>query len=50
MIPQHQGAIIMSWVVLDRGHDERVAAIARRIIADQRQKSMRRNDMPAVGN
>jgi uncharacterized protein (DUF305 family) len=35
MIPHHQGAIAMSQIVLAQGKDERVAAIARRIIADQ---------------
>ncbi|HET9639575.1 MAG TPA: DUF305 domain-containing protein [Allosphingosinicella sp.] len=35
MIPHHQGAIAMSQIVLAQGNDERVAAIARRIIADQ---------------
>ena len=35
MIPHHQGAIAMSRIVLEQGKDERVAAIARRIIADQ---------------
>lgn len=35
MIPHHQGAIAMSQIVLAQGADERVAAIARRIIADQ---------------
>lgn len=35
MIPHHEGAIAMSQVVLAEGRDERVAAIARRIVADQ---------------
>ena len=35
MIPHHQGAIDMSLIVLAQGRDERVAAIARRIVADQ---------------
>lgn len=35
MIPHHQGAIAMSQIVLAQGNDERVAAIARRIVADQ---------------
>jgi uncharacterized protein (DUF305 family) len=35
MIPHHQGAIAMSQVVLAQGTDERVAAVARRVIADQ---------------
>jgi uncharacterized protein (DUF305 family) len=35
MIPHHRGAIAMSRVVLEQGRDERVAAIARRIVADQ---------------
>ena len=35
MIPHHQGAIAMSQIVLAQGKDQRVAAIARRIIADQ---------------
>lgn len=35
MILHHRGAIAMSQVVLKRGGDERVAAIARRIVADQ---------------
>lgn len=35
MIAHHQGAVAMSEVVLAQGGDERVAAIARRIVADQ---------------
>jgi len=35
MIPHHQGAIDMSRIVLEQGRDERVSAIARRIVADQ---------------
>lgn len=35
MIPHHQGAIAMSQIVLAQGKDERVAPIARRIIAEQ---------------
>lgn len=35
MIPHHQGAVAMSEAVLAQGGDERVMAIARRIIADQ---------------
>jgi uncharacterized protein (DUF305 family) len=35
MIAHHQGAIDMSRVVLAQGRDHRVAAIARRIVADQ---------------
>ena len=35
MIPHHQGAIAMSQIVLAQRADERVATIARRIIADQ---------------
>jgi uncharacterized protein (DUF305 family) len=35
MIPHHRGAITMSRVVLAQGGDERVAALARRIVADQ---------------
>ena len=35
MIPHHEGAVAMSEVVLVQGRDERAAAIARRIVADQ---------------
>ncbi|HET9639339.1 MAG TPA: DUF305 domain-containing protein [Allosphingosinicella sp.] len=35
MIPHHQGAIAMSEIVLAQGRDERVADLARRIVADQ---------------
>ncbi|HEX8124554.1 MAG TPA: DUF305 domain-containing protein [Allosphingosinicella sp.] len=35
MIAHHRGAIAMSRVVLAQGRDERAAAIARRIVADQ---------------
>ncbi|HEX8308076.1 MAG TPA: DUF305 domain-containing protein [Allosphingosinicella sp.] len=35
MIPHHRSAIAMSEIVLAQGRDERVAAIARRIVADQ---------------
>jgi uncharacterized protein (DUF305 family) len=35
MIAHHRGAIAMSRVVLEQGRDERAAAIARRIVADQ---------------
>lgn len=35
MIPHHRGAIAMSQIALEQGKDERVATIARRVIADQ---------------
>ena len=35
MIAHHRGAIAMSRIVLAQGRDERAAAIARRIVADQ---------------
>jgi uncharacterized protein (DUF305 family) len=35
MIAHHRGAIAMSEIVLAQGRDERAAAIARRIVADQ---------------